>query len=210
MTQPNSESPLTRRGLLAAGAAGLAVALNAVDGHAEGPGASQAAPLADPDDKGAGRGFRVAAGDDRLEEHRKLFGERPIPLDFKVSTRDSGGGLFIVEHTDVKKSGPPRHVHPDQDEWFYVVKGDYIVEVGGERFKLGPGDSVLGPRKISHAWAFVGEGTGKLIIAFQPAGKMEAFFNKIAPLTEFPPREEMARMFRDHGIQLTGPPLAID
>jgi hypothetical protein len=90
------------------------------------------------------------------------------------------------------------------------MKGDYIVEVGCERFVLGPGDSVLGPRKIPYAWAFVGEGTGKLIIAFQPAGKMEAFFNKIAPMTEFPPREEMERMFRDHRVQLRGPPLSID
>lgn len=210
MTQSNSAAPLSRRDLLAVGAASLAVALNAVDGRAEGIDANQAVTPVGPDDKAAGGGFRFAAGDDRLTEHRKLFGDRPIPLDFKVSTGDSAGSLFIVEHTDVKKSGPPRHVHHDQDEWFYVVKGDYIVEVGGERFKLGPGDSVLGPRKIPHAWAFVGEGTGKLIIAFQPAGKMEAFFDKIAPLTEFPPREEMDKMFRDHGIQLAGPPLPID
>jgi quercetin dioxygenase-like cupin family protein len=209
MIPPNSTSPLTRRGLLAGGAASLAgatAALNAIEGQAQEPDTKQAGS----DDQRSSRGFRVAAGEDRVQEHRKLFGDRGIPLDFKVSTRDSGGGLFIVEHTDVRKSGPPRHLHHDQEEWFYVVKGKYIVEVGGERFALGPGDSVLAPRKIPHAWAFVGEGTGKLIIAFQPAGKMEAFFTKIAPLMDFPPREEMEKLFRDHGVQLTGPPLTID
>jgi quercetin dioxygenase-like cupin family protein len=190
----------------AASLAGISMTLNAVEAHRPTQ-ADPSAPPAKPADKEAGHGFRVAAGDDRVKEHRKLFDDRPIPLDIKVSTRDSGGGMLIVEHTDVKKSGPPRHIHHDQDEWFYVVKGDYIVEVGGEKFVLGPGDSVLGPRKIPHAWAFVGEGTGKLIITFQPAGKMEAFFNKIAPMTEFPPRDEMERMFRDHGLELTGPPL---
>ena len=202
MSQPNSNSPLTRRGLLASGVAGLAgvaVVLDSVEGQAQGPGT----------EKPAKGGFRVAAGDDRDKEHRKVFGDRAVPLDFKVSTADSRGGMFIVEHTDLKKGGPPRHVHHDQDEWFYVVKGDYIVEVGGERFTLGPGDSVMGPRKIPHAWAFVGEGTGKLIITFQPAGNMEAFFIKIAPMTEFPPREEMEKMFRDHGLELTGPPLRV-
>ena len=187
---------------MASGVASLAgvVALGAVEGQAQEPDTTKPAKR---------RGFRVAAGDDRDKEHRKLFGDRTVPLDFKLSTADSGGGMLIVEHTDVKKSGPPRHVHHDQDEWFYVVKGDYIVEVGGERFTLGPGDSVMGPRKIPHAWAFVGEGTGKLIITFQPAGKMEAFFNKIAPMTEFPPRDEMVKMFRDHGLELTGPPLLV-
>ncbi len=209
MIPPNSTSPLTRRGLLAGGAASLAGAaatLNAIEGQAQEPDTKQAVS----DDKRSSRGFRVAAGDDRVKEHRKLFGDRPIPLDFKVSTRDSGGGMFIVEHTDIKKSGPPRHIHHDQEEWFYVVKGQYIVEVGGEKFTLGPGDSALGPRKVPHAWAYVGEGTGKLILVFQPAGKMEAFFNKIASMTDFPPREEMEKMFRDHGLQLTGSPLTID
>jgi mannose-6-phosphate isomerase-like protein (cupin superfamily) len=197
--------PLTRRGLLtgaAASLAGVSTALIAVEGEAQ-------QPKAAPAENSSARGFRVAAGDDRVKEHRKLFGDRPIPLDIKVSTVDSGGGMFVVEHTDTKKGGPPRHIHHDQDEWFYVVKGDYIVEVGGERFTLGPGDSVMGPRKIPHAWAFVGEGTGKLIITFQPAGKMEAFFNTIAPMTSFPPREKMEQMFRDHGMQLTGPPLPV-
>lgn len=202
MSQHNSILAVTRRGLLTRGiaaVAGGAVALDAVEGQ----------PQELSTTKPAKSGFRVAAGDDRDKEHRKLFGDRTVPLDFKVSTADSRGGMFIVEHTDVKKGGPPRHLHHDQDEWFYVVKGDYLVEVGGERFTLGPGDSVMGPTKIPHAWAFIGEGTGRLIITFQPAGKMEEFFNKIAPMAEFPPREEMEKLFADHGLQLTGPPLPI-
>ena len=144
MISTDSTIPLTRRGLLAGGAAGLAgvaAAFHAVEGQAQEPATTQAFP----DDKRSSRGFRVAAGEDRSPEHRKLFGDRGVPLDFKVSTRDSGGGMFIVEHTDVRKSGPARHIHHDQEEWFYVVKGQYIVEVGGERFALGPGDSALGP-----------------------------------------------------------------
>lgn len=220
MDQSNPGAPLNRRVLLTGGAttlAGASVGINTVAAQVQEPKAGQAAagvpPAAAsqaPNDRRSDRGFRIGAGDDRVKEHRKLFGDRPIPLDIKVSTPDCGGGLFIVEHTDDRKSGPPRHLHHDQEEWFYVAKGKYIVEVGDERFVLGPGDSVLAPRKIPHVWAFVGEGIGKLIIAFQPAGKMESFFNKIAPMTEFPPREEMEKMFRDHGIQLIGPPLPIE
>jgi quercetin dioxygenase-like cupin family protein len=52
-------------------------------------------------------------------------------LAFKVATADTGAGLFVIEQTNHAKGGPPRHVHPDQDEWFYVVAGEFVVEVGG-------------------------------------------------------------------------------
>ena len=220
MDRTNSGSPLSRRVILTGGVAalvGTSAANNAALARVQGPEAGRcvadpppAPPVPAADDERPDRGFRVGAGDDRVEAHRKLFGDRVVPLDIKVSSPDCGGGLLIVEHTDHRKSGPPRHLHHDQEEWFYVVQGKYVVEVGKERFVLGPGDSVLGPRKIPHAWAFAGEGVGKLIIAFQPAGKMEAFFNTIAPMTDFPPREEMETMFREHGLQLTGPPLTIE
>ena len=52
--------------------------------------------------------------------------------DFKVATGDARGGLFAMEHTNRKKGGVPRHLHHNEDEWFYVIEGDYIAEVGGE------------------------------------------------------------------------------
>ena len=64
-------------------------------------------------------------------------------IDIKVSTLDTLGGLAVVEITYFYKGGPPRHLHHEQDEWFYVVEGEYVIEVGEERYELGPGDSVL-------------------------------------------------------------------
>jgi hypothetical protein len=75
---------------------------------------------------------------------------------------------------------------------------------------LGPGDSVLAPRKVPHVWAHVGEGTGKLIIAFQPAGKMEAFFGELAQLGSSPQRDDLQRVFSMQEMELTGPPLMIE
>jgi hypothetical protein len=39
----------------------------------------------------------------------------------------------------------------------------------------------LGPRQVPHTWAFVGDSTGRVLISFTPAGKMEAFFNSYYP-----------------------------
>lgn len=70
---------------------------------------------------------------------------------FKVLAGDSAGALFVMEQTNTRKGGPPRHVHRDEDELFYVLEGAYVVEVGGELVRLEAGDCVLGPRGVPHA-----------------------------------------------------------
>jgi hypothetical protein len=64
---------------------------------------------------------RVPGGEDRFGEHHTLG---VSSTDFKLSTQDSSGGLFIMEHTNRKKGGPPRHLHHNEDEWFYALKGN--------------------------------------------------------------------------------------
>ncbi len=75
---------------------------------------------------------------------------------------------------------------------------------------MGPRDSVLAPRKVAHVWAHVGEGTGRLIAALQPAGEIEAFFDELAKLGSTPRHEERSRAFSSHGLELVGPPLSIE
>jgi len=137
-----------------------------------------------------------------------VFGSRVI--DTKVSTLDTNGGLSVSELIDVEKGGPSRHLHHEQEEWFYVVEGEYVIEVGEERYELGPGDSVLAPRKVEHVWAHVGEGTGRLIVALQPAGEIEEFFDDLAKLSSSPKHEELRRVFSSHGLELVGAPLSIE
>jgi mannose-6-phosphate isomerase-like protein (cupin superfamily) len=151
----------------------------------------------------------VPAGRDRFRGNkREVFGSRVI--DTKVSTLDTDGGLSVSEIVDVEKGGPARHLHHEQEEWFYVIEGQYVIEVGEERYELGPGDSVLAPRKVAHAWAHVGEGTGRLIAALQPAGQIEAFFDELARLDSTPRREDLKRAFGSHGLEFVGPPLSIE
>jgi mannose-6-phosphate isomerase-like protein (cupin superfamily) len=131
-------------------------------------------------------------------------------IDFKVSTLDTNGGLAVCEITNFHKGGQARHLHHEQDEWFYVVEGEYVIEVGDERYELAPRDSVLAPRKVDHVWTHVGEGMGRLIAALQPAGEIEAFFDDLAKLGSSLRREELRRAFSSHGLELTGPPLSIE
>ncbi len=150
----------------------------------------------------------IPAGGDRFRRQREIQHTR-TGIDCKVSTLDTLGGLCVLEITAFHKGGPARHLHHEQDEWFYVVEGEYVIEVGEERYELGPGDSVLAPRKVAHVWAHVGEGTGRLIAALQPAGEIEAFFDELATLGSSPEREVLRRVFSSHGMELIGPPMSI-
>ncbi|HKV25483.1 MAG TPA: cupin domain-containing protein [Candidatus Acidoferrum sp.] len=106
----------------------------------------------------------------------------PVAMGFsslgcKVSGEQTRGGLFLMEHVGLAKGGgPPRHLHYEQEEWFYVLEGEIVAEVGNQRFRLKQGDSVFAPRRIPHTYLYVAEKPGRLLIAFTPAGKMEAFF----------------------------------
>lgn len=146
----------------------------------------------------------VAAGEDRFGEDRGLG---ISVMDFKVATRDAGGGLFVLEQTFRGKGGPARHLHHEQDEWFYALEGEFIVEVGSERTVLRAGDSVVAPRRVPHVWAFTGGGTGRLLVAFAPAGSMEAFFREITRANAMPPQDPA--LWQAHGMDLLGPPLQV-
>ena len=147
--------------------------------------------------------LRVASDQDQFGEHRGLGVSE---ITFKVTPRDSHG-LFIIENTFHQKGGPAKHFHYEQEEWFYIVEGDFLLEVGEDKFQLSPGDSVLAPRKVPHVWAFTGGTRGKVLITFMPAGKMEAFFREVTKANAMPPQDPA--LWRAHGMELVGPPLQV-
>ncbi len=153
---------------------------------------------------GAERAIVVAGGKDRLGEHRGLG---ISVIDFKVLPRDSEG-TFIIENTFHTRGGPARHMHYEQDEWFYVAEGEFIFEVGSDKLRLKEGDSLLAPRKVPHVWAYDGETRGKIVIAFMPAGQMEAFFREVTKANAMPPQDPA--LWRAHGMELLGPPLKVE
>ena len=160
-------------------------------------------------------GFSVAAGKDRFDEHIKLGGE---PHDCKVSAQDTGGAMCVFEFNC--SAGGPKHLHHDQDEWIYVIDGEFEFHVGKKQFRVRPGESVFIPRKVAHVWGRVSDKPGKIINVYQPAGKMEEFFREVSTFKNLPTREDVInktyteeqvqalhRLFSDHGMDLLGPPL---
>jgi quercetin dioxygenase-like cupin family protein len=143
----------------------------------------------------------VGAGQDRLGETHSLGFSTIL---FKVLPRETGSNLFVIEHNGLGHGGPPVHLHLHQDEWFYVMEGEVLFQVAGERKTLGPGESLLGPRGIPHGFVGVGEKPAHMVITFSPAGMMEAFFREAA-VPNGPAMD--AALFAKYDMQYVGPPL---
>jgi quercetin dioxygenase-like cupin family protein len=154
-----------------------------------------------PDSSGSAEAHLVEAGQDRLGESHSLGFSRIL---FKVLPRETSGGLFLIEHKNLMKGGPPLHLHNSQEEWFYVMDGEVMFQLGDEKKLLHAGDSVLGPRGVPHAFSGLGQRPAHMLIAFTPAGKMESFFREVA----VPNGPKMdADVFRRFDMEMVGPPL---
>lgn len=153
------------------------------------------------------KGLLVQAGKDRFNKPISLF--QGDTFHTKVSTADTAGDVFVFESTREKEGGPSFHLHYEQDEFWYVLKGEFLFKVGEETFTAKAGDTVFGPRNVPHAFAKVGKGESKLLMFFQPAGKMEKMFKDISEgaTKNMTTDEEKDKFFLEYGLKRVGPPL---
>lgn len=162
------------------------------------------------ENKRSKKGFKVAAGADHFDEELLFMGGR---FYCKVSAKDTDGDLCIYDTVRWEKGGPAMHLHHHQDEWFYVVRGEFIIKIGDDTFELRPGDAAFAPRTVPHAFANISEGEAQMLVLFQPAGSMEEFFteaSKISKSVHTGEWSEASKMLsRKHGMEVVGPPLKI-
>lgn len=155
-------------------------------------------------------GFKLNSGDSRIGKHLKMKGVTFNVLDLKISSKDTDGDIAVFEQNGFTPSGgPPLHIHFYQDEFFYIIQGSYLFQVGNDKYQMKPGDTIFLPRNIQHAFKQLTE-NGKVLVAYIPAGKMEDFFKTTDSWTSPPSNEEIAKAFEDHDMKVVGPPLSVD
>jgi mannose-6-phosphate isomerase-like protein (cupin superfamily) len=122
---------------------------------------------------GAGpAGFALDAnGGERL-----VFGDVTVLV--RASAETTGGAFTVIEELPPMVD-TPLHVHAKEDEMFYVLEGEHIVQCGDQEFNLGPGGVVFLPRGIPHSQRRVVPGEGRLLVLTSPAG-FEGFFRELA------------------------------
>jgi hypothetical protein len=97
----------------------------------------------------------------------------------------------------------------------YILSGEYTFKVGDQIISGGPGTCVFIPRRVPHAWKYVGDGTGRAFIIYTPGEAGKAFEEAIKlqrlttastmvddPFVSLGDTELLDR----HGWELVGPP----
>ena len=132
----------------------------------------------------------------------------------KISGKDTDGAYGMLEAVVPAGIGSPWHVHPDEDEWFYVLEGDLTVWVGDTRLSLKAGSFAFGPKGVPHTF-YAEAGGARVLVGFQPV-QFEGFLREVgepAPERVVPPALEghpdvarLAPIAQRHGFEILGPP----
>lgn len=83
---------------------------------------------------------------------------------------------------------PPPHVHPTDEQWFYLLEGRLATILGDELEIIGPGDMVYIPRGVPHGIRLLGD-VCRFFTCKSPAGSGALSED----YTEIPNLDEMVR-----------------
>jgi mannose-6-phosphate isomerase-like protein (cupin superfamily) len=67
------------------------------------------------------------------------------------------GAIAFVEVTVPIAGGPPMHVHPNTDEAYHLLAGELEVVDREHTLRVRPGDFILVPSGVAHAYRSVGD-----------------------------------------------------
>ena len=96
-----------------------------------------------------------------------------------------GAASFVVHPLAPRALGSPVHTHGAEDEWSFVLEGRVGVQVGDRLVLAGPGDLVLKPRGVPHAFWNPADEPARLLEVITPGG-FEGYFAELGELLAAP------------------------
>jgi len=150
--------------------------------------------------------FTVEAGTDRIGGLLHVVGDE---VRLKITSADTNGAFAVFEDSTPPLGGPPLHLHYQQDEWWYVLEGEFLFEVDGKEIHAGPGATVFAARGTRHTFQNIGTTQGRMLITVVPGG-LDVFFEELSamvPPGTIPDLAVISALFQKHGMELLGPPL---
>ena len=164
-----------------------------------------------PETVTASKPYRVASGEGLADVWWKSG-----RLTVKAGGAEAGSAFSQIEVDDPRDTGPPLHVHHNEDETFYVLDGDLTFQVGDERIDVTAGDFLFAPRDVPHAYVVRSE-RARMLVTASPGGVEQVFVSLGVPVTGseppadavMPPMDELVRLFAGYGCEILGPPLSL-
>jgi mannose-6-phosphate isomerase-like protein (cupin superfamily) len=128
---------------------------------------------------------------------------------FKASGDQTQGRFDFMVGPVEYLSGPPLHIHEDQDDTFYVLEGVLTVQIQDELVELGPGDFATVPPGIPHTFDNLHSDQPPVLAInlMTPGGFNELFAEVAKAVGEGADRTRLQSVAAEHGVTSVGPPL---
>ena len=105
-----------------------------------------------------------------------------LTIAVRASAEVTGGAFSVIEELP-PLFDTPAHIHANEDEYFHIIEGEHVIQVGAAEHRLGPGDGIFAPRGVPHAQRRIEPRVGRLLLVFSPGG-FEGFFRHLAAAEE--------------------------
>src|ERR1044072_1541944 len=142
---------------------------------------------------------RAQAGYALADDEGEAFWLLGMLQTIKIGRDDTAGHYGLLEIVVPAGVGSPWHVHPEEDEWVYVLEGEMTFWVADTRLSLRAGSFAFGPKGVPHTF-YAEAGGAKALVGFAPRqfqgfqreGGQHAPERVLPPPTDGPP--DVARL----------------
>ena len=133
-----------------------------------------------------------------------------------VSSVDTDNQLYLSAGADLSNKetgGPALHIHYKDDEIFYVVSGEFLIQIDKDISLISKGDTVFIPRGTAH----IVDNPGELLTIHQPISpELEKFYDVFCH-NGYMNEEQMGKFFTKEELKtllanntFVGPPIEIE
>ena len=132
----------------------------------------------------------------------------PITIRFRVEAEQSGGSVTMFEF-DVPAGTvlPAAHSHDGYEETIYGLEGVLTWTVGGGQVDVGPGEVLVIPRGVVHAFANPSDTDATALAVVTPGILGPAYFREVAEILDAaaaaggpPDFAALGTVMRRHGL----------
>jgi quercetin dioxygenase-like cupin family protein len=129
---------------------------------------------------------------------------------YKATAAETGGSFSLWEAVFPPGAGAPPHTHAREDEAFYVLSGELVIEFESEPtpHRVAPGGFFFGPRGRRHAVRNVGDEPAHVLILSAPSCGLDQMFAEFdaASAGGMPEFAKIVAIAAKYGVTIEPPP----
>lgn len=128
---------------------------------------------------------------------------------YKATGAETAGSFSLWEAVVPPGAGVPPHTHDREDEAFYVLRGELVIEFEGEPapHRVGPGGFFFGARRRRHAFHNAGDQPARVLILSAPSCGLDRMFAELETATAggMPGIEKLVAIAAKYGVTIEPP-----